>query len=42
MTFAWRFLQELPHEEVERRLAWDREEHDKGDAIILEHLRRFP
>ena len=42
MTFAWRFLKELPHEEVERRLAYDREQHDKSDEIVLEYLRRFP
>lgn len=42
MTFAWRFLKQLPDEEVERRLAYDRREHDKADAIVLEHLRRFP
>jgi hypothetical protein len=42
MTLAWRFLKELPHEEVERRLAYDREQHDKSDAIVLEYLRRFP
>lgn len=42
MTFAWRFLSELPEEEIERRLAHDREQHDKSDAIVLEYLRRFP
>lgn len=42
MSFAWRFLKELPEEEVERRLAYDREQHDKSDAIILDYLRRFP
>ena len=42
MTFAWRSLKQLPHEEVERRLAYDREQHDKSDAIILDYLRRFP
>lgn len=41
MTFAWRFLKELPHEEVERRLAYDRDQHDKSDAIMLDYLRRF-
>lgn len=41
MTLAWRMLEALPHEEVERRLAWDREQHDKADAIVLEHLRRY-
>lgn len=42
MSFAWRFLKELPEEEVERRLAYDREQHDQADEIILDHLRRFP
>lgn len=42
MTLAWRMLKELPHEEVERLLAYDRAQHDKSDALILEHLRRFP
>jgi hypothetical protein len=42
MTLAWRFLKALPHEEAERRLAYDREQHDKSDAIILDYLRRFP
>jgi hypothetical protein len=41
MALAWRMLKELPHEEVERRLAYDREEHDKADAIVLAHLRRY-
>ena len=41
-TLAWRMLKQLPHEEVERRLAIDREEHDKADALVLAHLRRFP
>ncbi|HWL92100.1 MAG TPA: hypothetical protein VNT79_01075 [Phycisphaerae bacterium] len=41
MTFAWRFLKELPPEELERRLAYDREQHDKADEIILAHLRRY-
>lgn len=27
MTFAWRFLKELPDKERERRLAYDREQH---------------
>lgn len=42
MTFAWRSLKSLPREEMERRLAYDTEQHDKSDAIILEFLRRFP
>lgn len=42
MTFAWRSLKDLPVEEVERRLAYDREQHDLSDAIMLEYLRRFP
>lgn len=42
MTFAWRFLKQLPHEEVERRLAFDRKQHDESDEIVLAHLRRFP
>ena len=42
MTMAWRMLKELPHEEVERRLAYDRAQHDQSDAIMLEYLRRFP
>ena len=42
MTFAWRFLKQLPHEEVERRLALDRRMHDEADARMLAHLRRFP
>lgn len=42
MTYAWRFLKSLPHEEMERRLARDAEEHDKSDQIILDHLRRLP
>jgi len=41
MTFAWRFLQSLPQEEMERRLAYDVQQHDESDAIVLEHLRRF-
>ena len=41
MTFAWRFLKQLPEEEVERRLAEDRRRHDEGDEIVLAHLRRF-
>lgn len=42
MTFAWRFLRQLPEEEVSRRLALDRRQHDEGDEIVLAHLRRFP
>ena len=42
MTFAWRFLKQLPEEEVARRLAHDRQQHDESDAIVLAHLRRFP
>lgn len=42
MTLAWRSLQQLPHEEVARRLAEDRRRHDEADEIMLEHLRRFP
>jgi hypothetical protein len=42
MTFAWRFLKELPPEELERRLAYDQEQHDKSDAMVLEYLRRLP
>lgn len=41
MSLAWSMLKELPEEERERRLAWDSEQHDRADAIILEHLRRF-
>jgi hypothetical protein len=41
MTFAWRFLQQLPHEEVARRLALDRQKHDESDEAMLAHLRRF-
>ncbi len=42
MSFAWRFLKELPDEEVERRLAHDRDRHDESDAIILDHLQIHP
>jgi vacuolar-type H+-ATPase subunit B/Vma2 len=41
MDLAWRYLKELPHEELERRLAYDRQQHDEADARVLEHLRRF-
>lgn len=40
MDLAWRTLQQLPDEEVARRLALDRKWHDEGDEIMLEHLRR--
>ena len=40
MTLAWRSLQELPPEEVQRRLDRDRQEHDRADEIMLAHLRR--
>jgi len=40
MTFAWRLLKELPHEEMVRRLTYDSEQHDQADAVILDHLRR--
>jgi hypothetical protein len=42
MTLAWRMLSALPAEQVETRLASDRAEHDRADARILNHLRRFP
>ena len=41
MTLAWRMLLELPEDERNRRLAIIREEHEKSDAIILDHLRRL-
>jgi hypothetical protein len=40
MTFAWRFLKSLPHEEVARRLESDRQQHDAADQAMLDHLRR--
>jgi hypothetical protein len=42
MDLAWASLLSLPHEERERRLALDRQQHDAADAIMLEYLRRFP
>jgi len=42
MTYAWNQLKQLPHDEVARRLARDKKEHDDADEIILAHLRRFP
>ena len=41
MTYAWRYLQTLPVEEVQRRLDLDAEEHDKSDQNMLAHLRRY-
>ncbi|MBL9000830.1 MAG: hypothetical protein JNK25_06805 [Phycisphaerae bacterium] len=41
MTYAWRFLKQLPHEEVARRLAEDRKRHDDSDEIMLAHLRKY-
>lgn len=41
MTFAWRMLKQLPHEEVARRLAREQSERDKSDEAVLEHLRRM-
>jgi len=40
MTLAWRSLQHLPPEEIQRRLDRDRQEHDRADEIMLAHLRR--
>lgn len=42
MTYAWRYLQTLPAEEVQRRLDLDAAEHDKSDQIMLAHLRKYP
>jgi hypothetical protein len=42
MTFAWRYLQQLPKDEVARRLAYDQRQHDEADEIMLAHLRKFP
>ncbi len=41
MTFAWRTLKQLPHDEVARRLAHDQAERDKSDEAVLAHLRRI-
>lgn len=41
MTLAWRSLRELPVEEMRRRLAIIRQEHEESDAIMLEHLRKY-
>lgn len=41
MTLAWRTLKQLPPDEVERRLAYDRERQDRADAVMLAHLRRY-
>ena len=40
MTLAWRSLLELPEEERLRRLAAIREEHEAGNALLLEQLRK--
>ena len=39
MTFAWRQLQQLPREEVARRLAEDQRSHDEADERVFAHLR---
>ena len=41
MTLAWRGLLELPDEERNRRLQVIRDEHEAGNRILLEHLRRL-
>ncbi len=39
MSLAWRTLQALPDDELQRRVQVIRNEHDLSDAIILERLR---
>ncbi len=41
-ALAWEMRKSLPHEAVERRLKYDREQHDRADAIVLAHLRKYP
>lgn len=41
MTLAWRSLLQLPADERQRRLDLDRQWHDEGDRLVLEHLRRL-
>ncbi|MCI0339697.1 MAG: hypothetical protein L0216_00865 [Planctomycetales bacterium] len=40
MTDAWRALLELPEADRQRRLARIREEHERSNAALLEHLRQ--
>ena len=40
MTFAWHTLREMPEGERKKRLDAIRQEHDKSNEALLEHLRR--
>lgn len=41
MTLAWRSLLELPEDDRRRRLEIIRREHEEGNALIVEALRRL-
>jgi hypothetical protein len=42
MTDSWRFLKELPGDEMRRRLSLARAAKEESDRAMLEHLRNLP